>query len=115
MVTEEDFQEWLEENGKVVVPGSATWPMHRPSPTVVGSFNLEVVAAPGYRTEVSRQKAPGSVRVTVQEAGILQSFPADYDWQGGKTAQYLQVGNAVPPLVVTALAEHLIGGELDSD
>lgn len=50
-------------------------------------------------------KSPNErIRVTVQEAGILQSFPADYPWQGTKTAQYRQVGDAVPPL----LAAHIL-------
>lgn len=79
------------------------WCFRRPSTTIVGSFKPEVVAAPGYRTTVSRQNAPDSVRVTVQEAGVLQSFPADYPWQGAKTKQYLQVGNAIPPLLAEAI------------
>ncbi|MFF1408381.1 DNA cytosine methyltransferase [Streptomyces sp. NPDC058289] len=35
-------------------------------------------------------------RMTIPEAGILQTFPPDYPWRGGDQSQ--QVGNAVPPL-----------------
>ncbi|MFE2412411.1 DNA cytosine methyltransferase [Kitasatospora sp. NPDC059408] len=35
-------------------------------------------------------------RLTIPEAGILQTFPPDYPWDGGDRSQ--QVGNAVPPL-----------------
>lgn len=82
---------------------SARWCFDRPSTTVVGSFCPDVIAAPGYRTTVSRQNAPDSVRITVEEAGVLQSFPADYPWQGAKGKQFLQVGNAVPPLLAEAV------------
>ena len=80
------------------------WVFERPATTVVGSFRPDVVAAPGYRTEESRQNAPGSVQITIPEAAVLQSFPADYPWQGPKTRQYAQIGNAIPPL----LAAHII-------
>lgn len=49
-----------------------------------------------------------TVRVTVQEAGILQSFPADYPWWGTKTAQYRQVGDAVPPALAAAILRPLL-------
>lgn len=86
--------EW---RGEGPAPELPEWAFNRPSTTIVGSFKPEIVAAPGYRTTVSRQNAPNSVRVTVHEAGVLQSFPADYPWQGAKGKQFLQCGNAVPP------------------
>jgi DNA (cytosine-5)-methyltransferase 1 len=83
--------------------GMPEWTRKRPATTIVGSFKPEVVAAPGYRTTVSRQNALDSVRVTVEEAGVLQSFPRDYPWQGAQGKRYQQVGNAVPPWMAEAV------------
>lgn len=106
-LTSKGFQ-WIPEapNG-----GDTSWSGVRPSPTIVGSFAPDVVAAPGYRKagDGPRQSQPGSIRVSVQEAGILQSFPADYPWQGKKGKQFEQVGNAVPPVMAAAIIASLLG------
>jgi DNA (cytosine-5)-methyltransferase 1 len=46
-------------------------------------------------------------RFSMNEAGMLQSFPPDYPWSG--TGQAQQVGNAVPPLFGAHLLSAALG------
>ncbi|GGU55035.1 DNA methylase [Streptomyces albospinus] len=65
-------------------------------------------AEPVNPTPPGTGSAPDPIRITAAEAGILQTFPADYPWQGNKGQIFSQVGNAVPPrLAAHLLAPHL--------
>jgi DNA (cytosine-5)-methyltransferase 1 len=81
------------------------WVGERPATTLVGTFRPHIISAPGWRTDTSRQNEEGSVAVTIEEAAVLQGFPADYPWRGPRTQIFQQIGNAIPPPMAKAVLE----------
>jgi len=51
---------------------------------------------------------PGARRITVQEAALLQAFPAGMRFVGRRSSRYRQVGNAVPPTLAEVIAHALL-------
>lgn len=55
--------------------------------------------------DYSQTPVPGFVRrLTLKEAALIQSFPADYHFSGSVCSQYKQIGNAVPCKLAEAAA-----------
>lgn len=94
------------------------WQWRRPATTVSGDPRIN---PPGHkinqadreagRTHYNGRDGKEAVRVSVAEAATLQGFPDGYVFTGSRTAQFQQVGNAVPPrlaeVVVRALVEEV--------
>lgn len=80
------------------------WVNTRPATTVCATNRI---APPGHRDRSpqgeSQFASPDTVQITVPEAAVLQSFAADYPFQGTRTKQFEQVGNAWCPRTAAAV------------
>ncbi len=59
---------------------------------------------PDVERDLLRKAGP---MITVKQAAIIQGFPQDWIFTGGKTAQYRQIGNAFPPPVAEAVGRSI--------
>lgn len=97
------------------------WVDDRPATTRLGDARI---FAPGHKTNAADTAAgrkypgrpEGAERVTVAEAAALQSYPVDFVWDAilpdgkpvTKTKKFLQIGNAVPPLLAEAILREVL-------
>jgi len=63
----------------------------------------------GIANDAPAANAPLDVmpRLTIRMVARLQGFPDDWNFAGGKTASYRQIGNAFPPPVARAVAQQI--------
>lgn len=80
------------------VMGRLDW--SKPSVTIRTEF---------FKPEKGRYLHPNEDRpLTHYEALLIQGFPDDFVWCGNKSSIARQIGNAVPPPLALAVAEHLL-------
>ena len=61
----------------------------------------------GIGNDAPERSFVGMPRLTLRMVARLQGFPDDWQFTGGKTATYRQIGNAFPPPVAFAVAERV--------
>ncbi|MGC5264121.1 DNA cytosine methyltransferase [Streptomyces cyaneofuscatus] len=75
---------------------------------------VDAAAQPAYRGG-----RKDMIRVSIADAAALQTFPPDHPFQGPRTKQYEQIGNAMPPVLAEAVIRRAMAPELanrsDSD
>jgi DNA (cytosine-5)-methyltransferase 1 len=107
--------------GMLVNGGGRPIDLSQPSQTIpasAGGNRTHIVDEKGilleYHSHLIAGGAPsvgiveGVRRLTVRESASLQSFPSRFEFSGRTSAQYRQIGNAVPPLLARAIGKSLI-------
>ncbi|UYQ62304.1 DNA cytosine methyltransferase [Streptomyces peucetius] len=73
-----------------------------PSATITGKVSRNRLVRKGTDENLDR--------FSFAEAGVLQTFPVAYPWDGNDVSQ--QIGNAVPPRLALHVLRHVLGPEL---
>lgn len=68
-----------------------------PARTVTASMQQDWVRDPSF----------GLRRLSPRECAAIQSFPVEFEFSGNRSAQYRQIGNAVPPLLGYSIGSSL--------
>lgn len=115
------YERDIDRSAPTVTSQTRSWTVDRPATTIAGDPR---VWPPGHRVNGDDRRRLGTdeaderysdragtdaVRITVAEAATLQGFRPDYPWQGTRTRQFEQIGNAVPPPLSAACTTAALG------
>lgn len=108
----------LDEPSVTLTSKGFQWTYERPATTVQGDARIW---PPGHKVNADDRRrhadaderygdraGSAAIRVTPEEAAVLQTFPRDHPFQGSKGKRYLQIGNAVPPLLAEAFVASVL-------
>jgi len=84
------------------------WPWKRPATAIAGRGLVQNPGETANRFNSSTKSRNDGVRISVEEAAVLQSFRRDYPFAGSQSSQFQQVGDAIPPLLAAALLRQVI-------
>lgn len=106
--------------GQLFNGGGRALNLDHPSPTILASaggnkthFVDELGLVPSYHQHLVEGGKPrsgtlaGGRRLSVLECALLQTFPREMVFEGSRSSQYAQVGNAVPPRLAEMIGSSL--------
>ena len=89
------------------------WPGSEPAPTIRGvQRSMPPDYKPHPRDAIVEDGLFDGATATPEVASLLMGFPVGFIWPT-RPKPYLQIGNAVPPPVATAVLQSLWGDEKD--
>ncbi len=105
---------------RLIGEGARSGLLDRPSPTVSAVGECKGSGPGGSPEKMQRASdalylATGRRRLTVEECATLQDFPADHPFQGTKTSQYTQSGNAVPPKLAQVVGRAIMRAQKENE
>ena len=110
--SDHDYEKELDTPAPTVATKADCWTIGRPATTL--STDPRVMPPGGHLANDGRNndrmvgRAEDAIRVTLEDAAVLQGFPRDYPFRGNKSKRFQQVGNAVPPPLARAVVAALL-------